>query len=337
VLASVLAALAGIELALRIADYKPVLQSGWLLGSSTRTLDDDLIVIPSRFLRPSFYERRPGTRAIVTLGDSFTEGYPVDGEDAYPAVLERMLTKEGLAVQVFNAGFGDSGPDQQLKLFERDLLPRLRPEVVVWSFYVNDLWDNVLKAVYDIDGNRLVPLPATHNWMYLRQLLYNHVPLPRSMKNHSYAFQVLLGATDALYRWQIPAPYRGREIDWGADKLRLEIDAMNALATARGFRVYYVLVTPESLYLAGAEPEKWRGHWSIAPYATLDALLREQPVIAARFDATSPTEIFADPTRDLAPPGDHHLNEVGYRLLAETVTRRLLRDGLGKADGRLAP
>jgi hypothetical protein len=37
--------------------------------------------------------------------------------------------------------------------------------------------------------------------------------------------------------------------------------------------------------------------------------------------------IFADTTRDAAKPGERHLNETGYRLLAEKVATRLLRDG----------
>src|SRR5688572_22749218 len=41
---------------------------------------------------------------IVFLGDSLTAGLGLDEGQAYPAVVERELRKEGLAVQVINAG-----------------------------------------------------------------------------------------------------------------------------------------------------------------------------------------------------------------------------------------
>ncbi len=33
---------------------------------------------------------------------------------------------------------GNSGPDQQLRYFDKHLLPRIKPDIVVWVFYAND-------------------------------------------------------------------------------------------------------------------------------------------------------------------------------------------------------
>jgi acyl-CoA thioesterase-1 len=58
--------------------------------------------------RPSL-PAAPGERAaarprIVALGDSLTAGLGLSGDDAYPAVLQRMIDKAGYRFEVTNAG-----------------------------------------------------------------------------------------------------------------------------------------------------------------------------------------------------------------------------------------
>jgi hypothetical protein len=154
-----------LELLLRVLGYAPELQSGWMIGSSYLTVDADLIVIPRFLLAPAFYEHGDDCPLVLSIGDSFTEGYPVEPEDAYPEVLRRRLESHGLRVEVANAGMGDSGPDQQLRLLETRLLPRLHPKVVIWTLYPNDLWDNALKAVYAIADGTLVPTSGASHWI----------------------------------------------------------------------------------------------------------------------------------------------------------------------------
>lgn len=45
---------------------------------------------------------------IVALGDSLTEGYGINKEMAYPALVEAMLKKEGFVVKIINSGASSS-------------------------------------------------------------------------------------------------------------------------------------------------------------------------------------------------------------------------------------
>lgn len=75
-------------------------------------------------------------RVIVALGDSLTAGWGVAPEEAYPALLERRLAREGYAYRVVNAGV--SGDTTAGGLRRVDWVLRSGPEIVVVALGAND-------------------------------------------------------------------------------------------------------------------------------------------------------------------------------------------------------
>lgn len=73
--------------------------------------------------------RKNGTRVLV-LGDSFTYGWGVNDEEAWPAVVERTLTESGRPVEVLNCGCPGAGVDAYAEVAER-LIPVAKPDVVL--------------------------------------------------------------------------------------------------------------------------------------------------------------------------------------------------------------
>ena len=79
---------------------------------------------------------RAQERVIVALGDSLTAGLGVAAEEAYPALLDARLRREGLAYRVVNAGVsGDTTAGGRRRL---DWVLRARPAVVVVALGAND-------------------------------------------------------------------------------------------------------------------------------------------------------------------------------------------------------
>ncbi len=75
-------------------------------------------------------------RVIVALGDSLTAGYGVAPEDAWPAVVDARLRREGYPYRVVNAGV--SGDTSAGGLRRVDWVLRNRPEVAVVALGAND-------------------------------------------------------------------------------------------------------------------------------------------------------------------------------------------------------
>lgn len=113
------------------------------------------------------YGKPPGTRRVLLLGDSFTEGYTVPEEQTVRARLEELL--DCGPQEVLNAGTAAWGTDQEL-LFWRHQGWRHAPDVVSLLFYYNDLYgdrfgDDVGPPHFELagPGDRLVlrgsPMP----------------------------------------------------------------------------------------------------------------------------------------------------------------------------------
>lgn len=99
--------------------------------------------------RQAEFSPQAAGRRIVAIGDSFTFGHGVEGEEAYPRVLERILADRGEPAQVVNAGVPGRWVDEYyLELRERSLA--LAPDLVVVGFFVGN----------DIDGEDA----RTHVW-----------------------------------------------------------------------------------------------------------------------------------------------------------------------------
>ena len=75
-------------------------------------------------------------RVVTILGDSLTAGLGVAREEAYPALLEARLRREGYAYRVVNAGV--SGDTSAGGLRRVDWVLRTRPDVVVVALGAND-------------------------------------------------------------------------------------------------------------------------------------------------------------------------------------------------------
>ena len=81
----------------------------------------------------------PGTaaeRVVVALGDSLTAGLGVTPDEAYPALLEARLRREGHGYRVVNAGVsGDTSAGGRRRV---DWVLRIKPEVVIVALGAND-------------------------------------------------------------------------------------------------------------------------------------------------------------------------------------------------------
>ena len=142
----------------------------------------DSTTVSRLFLSEILVDAAPGARAIVTFGDSITDGNgsTVDANHRWPDLLAQRLAKAGGApVAVLNEGISgakvlsDRMGTNALARFDRDVLAQPHADTVVVMMGINDIgWpgcalapkDTVPTADEIIDGyQQLIARAHTHN------------------------------------------------------------------------------------------------------------------------------------------------------------------------------
>jgi lysophospholipase L1-like esterase len=82
--------------------------------------------------------KTPGSKRVLVIGDSYTWGYAVAEEEAYPQTAERLLAQRGHPdIDVINGGIPDYNSRQERRLLEQ-MIPIYQPDAVFLAYVVND-------------------------------------------------------------------------------------------------------------------------------------------------------------------------------------------------------
>ncbi|MCB1152487.1 SGNH/GDSL hydrolase family protein [bacterium] len=126
----------------------PAARSRWNIERHTNLFGqfDSADHVESSHGKPFPLRRRPGERVVVALGSSSTYGQELADPrtQSWPAALQRRF---GRAAAVFNAGVGGYN-SFQLTVYYRDVVSRLRPDVLVFYYGGNESFGDVGKRLH---------------------------------------------------------------------------------------------------------------------------------------------------------------------------------------------
>ena len=266
-----------------------------------------------------------GPAWAAAVGDSFTFGVGMDQQDTWVALLAQALGKE-----IINLGIPSQGPPQYTRILKRYALP-LRPRVVFYGFYFNDL--NSAKRF-----NRL-----QRNWLrvsgYMRQysILYNliHESRPQAATEEAEpadgdGAQLNIVAEDV--RRSLARQNRNFEQRWQLTAKEID-DAIQAVHASTDSQVEMVMVM---LYL----PSRWEFYWEqlkaqnkLTDDLDSDRLRRTVVEYCGQrkltcFDLTAVLKREAQRRKQLYIPIDGHWNKEGNRIVAAALQKFLMEKGL---------
>ena len=129
---------------------------------------------------------------ILSLGDSFAEGYGVALDETYSKQLEKILRNSEETVHVFNAGHSGTNPAYYRLIYNELFRRNTNIERVIIGFFVgNDLFTSTTQ----LDGHLRVGNEYGEGWRYkLKVFLGSHVAL-YAVANH------VLKANARLNKW----------------------------------------------------------------------------------------------------------------------------------------
>ena len=100
---------------------------------------------------------------ILVLGDSMTFGYGVEMNESYPKQLEKMLNKNGVKFQVFNAGGADGDSPGTYYLYIKNYaIQKFNPDIIILGFTYTDITDPRRYEVLEDKNGLPVKIRYTH-------------------------------------------------------------------------------------------------------------------------------------------------------------------------------
>lgn len=252
------------------------------------------------------YERVPGKRRILVLGDSLVFGWGVDQGDAFPKVLEGMLP----ATEVINAGVAGYGTDQELLWFRSEGV-RYRPDLVILLMCGNDDSENHSSLVY-----MFYPKPR-FTLSERGALVLTNVPVPpppMSLRLEAWVLRHSRMANQAHRLLTNAFPGEPLKGDGYALTLAL-VDELRSEVTGIGTR--FLVATTSRFW-------QYEGPNAKGGYAELVRALRRRGFPTLDIDAAEGYAVDAVTIKD-----DGHWNALGHRFVAREVEtairqRRLL-------------
>lgn len=280
-------------------------------------------------------QKAPGCRRILALGGSTTYGNTVTTDEAYPAVLERLLAARTPAgcVEVINAGLPGASSAHHVARY-RAIYAGLAPDVVTiyvgWNDYGNYLW---LGDDWSADGLE-APSVLLHVGPVARVVLRG-CALCRVIYGAHRARKLMRGL-DALRA----APDGERYLSPATAALRAHLETIIGLARSGGAEV--VLVKFPSLFDPARMPEERRtleGSDAAASLKRTAHLVATSPAVPALvggiYDALAEppgvevvdcsAPFYRLPVLERARLFDDaiHPNAAGYRLIAACLAEAL--------------
>src|SRR5262249_41041004 len=184
------------------------------------------------------YEKPPGRRRILALGDSMTQGYEVRQDATFAKVLERQLRARGVDAQVLNTGVSGFGTAEELMFLENEGM-KYHPDAIVVAFYGNDFEDNVKSGLYELKDGELVIRKREHIPGVRAISLLNAIPGVSWLSENSYLFSLLTNTVwetaksglGAVRRRQVITEYAIRTSEVTEYEQQLALALLNRMRT----------------------------------------------------------------------------------------------------------
>jgi lysophospholipase L1-like esterase len=218
-----------------------------------------------------------GVKRVLVLGDSFTWGYAVAEDEAYPQVAERMLAARGRPdIEVVNGAVPDYNSRMQRQLLEQ-LLPIYQPDAVFLAYVVNDA-----------EPATAMPIPPEESYRYARSWFLTE--MAERLNRRLFRRNLLPSAKDGHGRTYLEG-FEEDSVKWRDS--REAIRQMRDLSAAAGGLFTVIILPAVTQPLDANYPwrpihdavSKWGSELRIPTYDLLPNFLgQEQQALTVPFD-----------------------------------------------------
>lgn len=270
-----------------------------------------------------------GGPVILCLGDSHTYGLYVPKEKSYPARLQSLLQKEGTDAEVINRGIPGQN-SSQLRRRLPELMQRYEPDIVIVFISANNDWNKSATLWSDLlDG--AVDSGLKSSFLKIGYKIYDALRTPKLVMYLVYenmsAKKARVMDRDGRIHF-----HRGRlkDQDWDTSENIVDRGLRDLLAVIDTIREHGAQPLLLNYPAQPAKPREMENYVikrasrirSVPLVNIRDAITPRFWIPGKKFDRSARNKYFLD------DPEEAHLDETGYRIVAEEIFRELTQRNL---------
>lgn len=192
---------------------------------------------------------------ILFLGDSFSTA-PFTIASYSDFFAKKLSFNINRCVSVFNLASGGVGNSQELAKLS-DEIEFLNPDIVIWQFYWNDLYENVVMPVHTIKNNKLKRKKAWRSSLFLAGFLNQNVPFLQDSMLGKFLFQQS-AQVDLLRDWVVDPHITADIISYNQKFIPLAIEEAKKITSKHNSKLLLTLSPLECTINTNVECEEWQ-------------------------------------------------------------------------------
>lgn len=266
---------------------------------------------------------------VLIVGDSFTFGLGVEGNQTYPKILEELLNEEGanrkFGYEIFNMSMPGIGTPKEFEIIQYGI--RYNPDLILLGFFVEDRWnpgngndlcDN-FKSYHKSKYAKSIEEVSATLLLRLKTKLINRLnSIQRFLNTHSELYFLIMTKKGTTLRRNLIRYREGQnrhELDIAWDITKDELEKINAFSQKRG--VEFVIVRIPFLYDVHNREED-RVSKILAEFGRKNDINICDPLAVFRNNRD----------RDLYYPADGHWKVQAHTLAAREIFKYLVNKNL---------
>jgi hypothetical protein len=266
---------------------------------------------------------------VVLIGDSYTEGISVEQNQSIAAILRKM------DLNTLSLGKGSNGPLLELATL-KEFAEYLKPKVVIWIFFTNDLIDLNIEMQSSMLQNYLNENDFSQSLItrqkeidkllisYLRDQEIKHKK-HQVVKRKIIALSIIrLKKIQKILKkvYQKPPPIFNNPVEEHRSTFKLILSKSNKMVSSWGGKMYIVYLPPFPTLKYGINDPDRDFFIQTVDQSGIPLIDMQFELLNAHSD---PLSLYPLENADGMAP---HFNAEGYHLIAEKILLRLNKDGI---------
>ncbi len=177
--------------------------------------------------------------SVLFLGDSFTISPWTSLDHQYPTYFSQLLANHtNQCVKQLRLATGGANNDQEF-LRLKDVLKKIKPDIIIWQFYENDIWENTSNEILKVEKSKISRRNTFSNSLFLAGFINQRMPFIKNTPLGNYL--LYLGENrDVFDYWSTKFNEIGLT-KISENKIPLLLKEIERLSTFYGFDLYTTL------------------------------------------------------------------------------------------------